>query len=157
VDTVTGEIKSAFIFVTVLPASAYPFVYAYPDKKLASYIDAHIRAFEYFEGVPRVLIPDNERTAVTVPNNTDPILNRSYQDMANHYHAAIVPTRSAKPKDKAADENMVGNASRRILAPLRISFFPYMRLTRQLKSSLKSLLPVPFQRWKATDLPHLKK
>jgi transposase len=100
IDTLTGELKTAFIFVAVLPASAYPFVYAYGDKKLANYIDAHIRAFEYFGGVPRVLIPDNERTAVAVPDNKDPVLNRSYNEMALYYHAAIVPTRSAKPKDK---------------------------------------------------------
>lgn len=146
-DTATGEIKSSNIFVAVLPASAYPFVYACPDKKLASYIDAHIRAFEYFGGVPRVLIPDNERTAVALPNNTDPILNRSYQDMANHYHAAIVPTRSAKPKDKAADENMVGNASRRILAPLRNNkFFSLYEINQAIEEQLKKFIARPFSK-----------
>ena len=105
-DTTTGEIRVAFIFVAVLPASAYPFVYACDDKKLVSYINGHIRAFEYFGGVPKVLVPDNEKTAVIHPDKTDPILNKTYNDMANHYHAAVVPARSARPKDKAADETL---------------------------------------------------
>ncbi|MHB1334879.1 MAG: IS21 family transposase [Candidatus Humimicrobiaceae bacterium] len=153
VDTLAGEIKSTNIFVAVLPASAYPFVYAYSDKKLANYIDAHIRAFEYFGGVPRVLIPDNEKTAVTYPNNTDPILNRSYQDMANHYHAAIVPTRSAKPKDKAADENMVGNTSRRILAPLRNrKFFSLYEINQAIDEQLKKFIARPFAKMEGNRL-----
>jgi len=116
VDVVTGVVRAAYIFVAVLPASAYPFVYAYDGKKLANWIDAHVRAFEYFGGVPAILIPDNVKTAVITPDVTDPVLNRSYNDMANHYSIVIVPARSGKSKDKAADENMVGNVSRRILA-----------------------------------------
>lgn len=55
VETDTGEIKPAYIFVAVLPASSYPFVYAYGDTKTANWIDAHVRAFEYFGGVPKKL------------------------------------------------------------------------------------------------------
>jgi hypothetical protein len=39
--------------------------------------------------------------------------------MARHYRTTLVPARAYKPKDKAADENMVGNVSRRIIAVLR--------------------------------------
>ena len=56
VDRLTGEIMAAYIFVAVLPASAYPFVYAYGDRKLASWIDAHVRAFEYLGGVAAVIV-----------------------------------------------------------------------------------------------------
>jgi transposase len=46
VDTHTGELKPAYLFVAVLPASSYPFVYAYGDTKIANWIDAHVRAYE---------------------------------------------------------------------------------------------------------------
>ena len=59
VEPETGEIKSAYLFVAVLPASSYPFVYAFGDTKLSNWIDAHVRAYEYFGGVPKVTIPDN--------------------------------------------------------------------------------------------------
>lgn len=63
VDQDTGKMKPAYVFVAVLPASAYPFAYAYADTKMANWIDAHVRAYEYFGGVPRITIPDNAKTA----------------------------------------------------------------------------------------------
>lgn len=145
VDINTGEKKVAYIFVAVLPASAYPFVYAYSHRKLENWIDAHVRAFEYYGGVPKVLIPDNVKTAVITPDVTDPVLNKSYRDMANHYGVAIVPARSGKSKDKAADENMVGNVSRRILAPLRnTKFFSVYEINEAIKQELEKFIKRPF-------------
>jgi len=145
IDIATGELRAAYIFVAVLPASSYPFVYAYDDRKLANWIDAHIRAFEYFGGVPAILVPDNIKTAVITPDVTDPELNRSYNDMARHYGIAIVPARSKKPKDKASDENMVGNVSRRILAPLRnVKFFSVYEINQAIKDQLKKFINRPF-------------
>ncbi|HBF40008.1 MAG TPA: IS21 family transposase, partial [Firmicutes bacterium] len=119
VDRETGEIKPAYIFVAVLPASDYPFAYAFGDEKIPNWLDAHVRAFEYFGGVPKVIIPDNTKTAVIKADLVDPVLNKSYMEMAAHYHTTIIPARAGKPKDKAADENMVGHVSRRIIAALR--------------------------------------
>jgi len=104
----TGEEKDAYIFVSVLPASAYPFAYAYGDMKQPNWIGAHVRAFEHYGGVPKVIISDNTKTAVKTPDLVDPLLNTSYTEMARHYGTALVPARPRKPKDKAADENMVG-------------------------------------------------
>ncbi|HVI39950.1 MAG TPA: IS21 family transposase [Anaerovoracaceae bacterium] len=78
----TGEEKDAYIFVSVLPASAYPFAYAYGDMKQPNWIGAHVRAFEHYGGVPRVIIPDNTKTAVKTPDPVDPQLNTSYTEMA---------------------------------------------------------------------------
>lgn len=131
VDQESGEIKSAYLFVAVLPASSYPFAYAYEDTQTANWIDAHVRAYEYFGGVPKVTIPDNTKTAVVKSDLVEPILNRSYQEMARHYRTTIIPARPRKPKDKAADENMVGNVSRRIkLSSGTGNSSASMRLTR---------------------------
>jgi transposase len=75
VDPSTGELKKAYLFVAVLPASAYPFVYAYGDQKTPNWIDAPGRTFEYFGGVPRVTIPDNTKTAVIKADLVDPVRN----------------------------------------------------------------------------------
>jgi len=147
IDTATGEVRAAYIFVAVLPASAYPFVYAYSHRKLSNWIDAHVRAFEYFGGVPLVTIPDNTKTAVITPDVTEPVLNRSYNDMANHYGTAIVPARKGKARDKAADENMVGNVSRRILAPLRkVKFFSIYEINQAIAAELSKFIRRPFQK-----------
>ncbi len=157
-EPTTGEIKDAYIFVAVLPASAYPFVYAYDNTKLFNWIDAHVRAYEYFGGVPRVTIPDNAKTAVTTPNLFDPALNKAYNEMAKHYGTTIVPARSGKPKDKAADENMVGNVSRRIIAALRNSqFFSISEINQAIQEELVKLINRSFQKMEGNRLTAFQK
>ena len=147
IEPATGEIKPAYLFVAILPASAYPFVYAYNDTKLANWLDAHVRAYEYFGGVPKVTIPDNTKTAVITPDLVDPVLNKSYNEMARHYRTTLVPARALRPKDKAADENMVGHVSRRIIAALRNrQFFSIYEINQAIKEALKKLIDRPFQK-----------
>lgn len=153
VDQDTGEIKTAYIFVAVLPASAYPFARAYPDTKIANWIDAHVRAYEFFGGVPRITIPDNTKTAVIKTDLVDPILNKSYNEMAIHYKTTLIAARSGKPKDKAADENMVGNVSRRIIAALRNrQFFSIYEINLAISEYLVKLINRPFQKIEGTRL-----
>jgi transposase len=147
VDTETGEIRDVYLFVAVLPASAYPFAYGYEDTKIPSWIDAHVRAYEFFGGVPRVTIPDNTKTAVIKSDLVDPVLNKSYNEMARHYGTTLVPARARKPKDKAADENMVGNVSRRIIAALRNrQFFSLYEVNQAIAEQLTKLIDRPFQK-----------
>src|SRR5690606_31891015 len=58
----TGEVRPAHIFVAVLGASSYTYAEASLKQDLPSWISAHCRAFEYFGGVPRIIIPDNTKT-----------------------------------------------------------------------------------------------
>jgi transposase len=147
VDRETGEIKPAYVYVAVLPASAYPFARAFEDMKIPSWIDAHVRAYEYFGGVPKVTIPDNTKTAVIKPDLVDPVLNKSYNEMAVHYHTTIIPARAGKSKDKAADENMVGHVSRRIIAALRNrQFFSIHEINQAISEELVKLIQRPFQK-----------
>lgn len=144
-DSETKEPRQANIFVAVLPASSYPFVYAYEDMKIASWIDAHIRAYEYFGGVPKITIPDNTKTAVVKADRFDPVLNKSYLEMARHYGTTIVPARPAKPRDKGSVENTVGNVSRRIIAPLRDrQFFSLNEVNQAVSEELEKLILKPF-------------
>ncbi len=96
-----GEIDSASLFVAVMGASSYTFVYATRNQDLHSWIDCHVRAFEFFEGVPKLVIPDNPRTGVDRACRYEPDLNRTYHEMAQHYAVAIMPARPYKPRDKA--------------------------------------------------------
>ena len=49
----------------------------------------------------------------------EPELNATYQDFATHYGTAILPTRVAKPRDKAKAEGGVLIIEREVMAPLR--------------------------------------
>lgn len=147
IDPSSGEIIPAYIFVAVLPASAYPFVYAFTDQKMPSWIDAHVRTFEFFGGVPKVTVPDNTKTAVIKTDRIDPTLNKTYLEMARHYNTTIIPARAGKPKDKAADESMVGFVSRRIIAGLRNrQFFSIADINKAIREELFKLINQPFQK-----------
>jgi transposase len=147
VDPKTGEIKIAYIFVAVLPASSYPFASAFEDMTISNWITAHVKAYEYFGGVPQITIPDNTKTAVTKTDRVDPVINKSYNEMATHYRTTIIPARVRKPKDKAAGENTVGNVSRRIIAALRNrQFFSIQEINQAISEELEKFILRPFQK-----------
>ena len=141
------EWKDAVIFVGVLPASTYPFVRAYPDQKTSSWIDAHLRMFMFYGGTPRILSPDCTKTAVTSSDLFDPIITKTYQEMANHYDITIVPARPRKPRDKNYVENTVGNVSRRIIAALRNEHFTSIaEINKAIEGKLIEFINKPFKK-----------
>jgi transposase len=101
VDGRTGEIIPVQIFVTVLGASSFTYAEAVWSQKLPDWIAAHVRAFAYFGGVPRQTVSDNLKAGITKACFHEPMVNRTYADMARHYRTAIVPARPYKPRDKA--------------------------------------------------------
>ena len=115
----TGEIWQAPVFVATLPASNYVYAEVQPSQELQHWLAGHVRAFAFFGGVPKILRPDNLKTGVKKPNYYEPDLNPSYQELAEHYHVAVLPARVKKPKDKANAENSVQNVERWVFAPLR--------------------------------------
>jgi transposase len=74
-------------------------VEAFADEKLESWIAAHCHAYAFFGGVARITVPDNPKTAVQRPCRYEPLLHRTYQEMAEHYGTVIVPARIKKPRD----------------------------------------------------------
>jgi len=120
VDPITGEVTKAYLFLVVLPYSGYLYVRAYLDMKMGSWIDGHIRSYEFFGGVPQITVPDNALTATHRPERGEAAraVSQRYQQMADHYGTAIVPTRVRKPRDKAAVESGVNVANKRILGYL---------------------------------------
>jgi len=119
----TGEGKSVSIFVAALGASYIKYCEATPDMSLQHWIGSHVRALEFFGGVPEAIVPDNTKTGVTSPCLYDPELNKTYQEFAEHYAVAVLPTRVAKPRDKAKVERAVLDIERWVLAPLRDRVF----------------------------------
>ncbi len=115
----TGEVSKAPVFVAVLPASNYTYAEVQPSQELVHWIGGHVRAMAFFEGVPKIVRPDNLKTGVKSPNYYEPEINPSYQELAEHYHLAVLPARVRKPRDKAHGENGVQNVERWVLAPLR--------------------------------------
>jgi len=146
-DPVTGAIWQASLFVMVLGASSYTYAEATRDQQLTSWISAHIHAFEYFGGVPRLLVPDNPRTSVSRACRYDPDLNPTYQEMAMHYGVGVVPARPYRPRDKAKAEVGVQVVQRWIVAALRHrQFFSLEDLNRVIRELLDKLNHHPFKK-----------
>ncbi len=118
-DPTTGEVTFFEIFVAVLGASGMLYVEATRGQDLKSWLLAHVRAYEAYGGVPRVTVPDNLKSGVTKACWYDPEVNPSYLQLARHFNTVILPTRTAKPRDKAAAEAGVLVVERWVLAPLR--------------------------------------
>ena len=146
-DPVTGEVWPASLFVMVLGASSYTYAEATQDQQLAAWISAHMHAFEYFSGVPRLLVPDNLRTGVSRSCRYDPDLNPTYQEFAMHYDVGVVPARPYRPKDKAKVEVGVQVVERWILAALRHQkFFRLADLNHAIRELLERLNHRPFKK-----------
>lgn len=146
-DPVTGEVWQASLFVMVLGASSYSYAEATRDQQMASWLHAHIHAFEYFGGVPRLLVPDNTRTGVSRACRYDPDLNPTYQEMAMHYNVGVVPARPYRPRDKAKVEVGVQVAQRWIVAVLRHrTFFRLEDLNQAIGELLERLNHRPFRK-----------
>jgi transposase len=147
VDTDTGENIETYIFVASLPYSGYSYVEAFLDTQQESWIAAHVNAYNYFGGAARILVPDNLKVGVIKRTKAEIILNRSYQEMAEHYGCAVIPTRVKSPKDKATVEGIVGIVSTYIIAGIRNQrFFSLKELNEVIREKLHVFNHKPFQK-----------
>ena len=161
----TGEIRTAQVFVAVLGASNYTYAEATWSQVLQDWLMSHVRTFEFFGGVPEMIIPDNLRSGVNKACRYDPDLNPSYQQLAAHYQVAVLPARPYKPKDKSKAEVGVQIVERWILARLRHhTFFTLADLNQCIRALLDDLNSRPFralpgnrqEAFKTLDQPALK-
>jgi len=147
VDPHSGAIRPAYLFVAALGASNYTYAEAFEDRRLASWIEAHIHAWEFFGGVARVTVPDNPKTAVIRACRYEPALQRTYEELAEHYGTVIIPARSGEARDKAKVEEAVQNSERRIVAVLRhLTFFGLAELNEAGRKALRALNDRPFEK-----------
>lgn len=151
VDPATGEVRDAQLFVGVLGASSFLYAEATWTQTLPDWLGAHVRMLEYFGGVPALIVPDNLKAGVRHACYYEPDLNRTYHDFAVHYATAILPTRTARPRDKAKVEAGVQLAERWLLAPLRDQTFTSLgALNHELARLREALNDRPFQKLDGT-------
>jgi transposase len=142
-----GESHTVYFFVAVLPASSLIYAELFLDMSLEAWIEGHINAFEYFGGVPRLVIPDNLKAAVTKVNRYESCLNKTYAEMAKYYGTAVLPTRVRSPRDKGPVENAVKIVEQRVMAPLRDrQFHSFPELRQEALAALEGVNGRPFQR-----------
>jgi transposase len=119
IDPMTGEVHNAHLFVAALGASSYTYAEARWSETLPDWIGAHVNALDFIGGVPKALVPDNLKAGITKPSRYEPGVNRTYQDLADHYGCVVLPARVRRPRDKAKVEAAVGIVSRFVCGKLR--------------------------------------
>jgi len=165
VDRRTGEEIPVELFVAVLGASSFTYAEAVQSQKLADWVGVHTRMAEYFGGSTQLWVPDQLRSGVSQSCRYEPGLNRTYQDLAEHYGAVVMPARPGKARDKAKVEAAVQVAQRWILARLRHrTFFELSDLNAAIRELLEELNDRPMQKlrvsrrelWEKLDRPALR-
>ncbi|MFA7465645.1 MAG: IS21 family transposase [Syntrophales bacterium] len=150
-DPLTGRTREAYLFIAVLGASSYTYIEAVLARDLPSWISSHVRAFQFFGGVPGIIVPDNLKAGVTSPCRYEPDINPTYCDMAGHYGTVVIPARIGKPRDKAKVESAVLVAERWIVAALRNhTFFSVAELNGAIDGKLVEFNNRKFQKMDTT-------
>lgn len=165
IQTSTGEIHQANIFVAVLGASNYTYACATTGQTQGDWLSGIALALGYMRGVPELIVPDNPRALIRDANRYEPILNRGTEEWADHYGTVILPARPRHPQDKAKAEVGVQVVERWILAALRHrQFFTLGELNAAIAELLTRLNARPFKKlpgcrrsaFESIDAPYLK-
>lgn len=101
-----------------LAHSRQMFLVAYPRESQEMVLDAHVRAFTFFGGVPQRMIYDNPRTIVDcIYSGKERQFNRRFLALANHYLFEPVACTPASGWEKGQVENQVGNVREWLFTP----------------------------------------
>ena len=151
VDKDSGEIRKAEVFVSVLPFSLFTYVEACWSQKREDLISCMNNMMWFIGGVPKAVVSDNLKSAVSRASKYEPEINRSLKEFARHYDCVINPARAYSPQDKALVENAVQLTYQRIYYPLReMMFFSLEDLNREIRCLLEKYNDMLFQRKEAS-------
>jgi transposase len=94
------------------------FLAAYPRETQEMVLDAHIRAFAYFDGVPKRMVYDNLKTVVdAIFVGKERRFNRRFLALANHYLFEAIACTPESGWEKGQVENQVGNVREWLFTP----------------------------------------
>jgi len=106
-DPTAKKRRTTYAFIGTLSSSRHKFVEFVNSQTQQSFVQSHVKMFNYFGAVPKIIIIDNLKAGVIKPDLYDPKLNKAYTEMAEHYECFINPARVATPKDKPIVERDV--------------------------------------------------
>lgn len=148
VDPISGAVREVELFVAVLGVSNYTYAEASMTQGAADFYRSLSRTFRFLGGVPRAVVPINLKAAMVHFKKDDvPVLNRSFEDLLDHYRVSALPARLRKPRDKAKVESGVLHVQRQVLAALRnLRFFSLQELNAAIREQITVINGAPFQK-----------
>ena len=119
-----GEKVTANIFCARLCSSCAPIVFAYRRQNEESFLNAFVRTFRFFGGVPEKVIFDNGKVAVKDGFGAHAKKQAGYTALSAHYGFDALFCNPAEGHEKGLVEGLVGWSRRNILVPVpRINNF----------------------------------
>jgi transposase len=115
-DPALGKKRRCWVFVMTLSWSRHQYVEFVFDQKVATWLRLHVNAFNYFCAVPRRILLDNLKAGIIKACFEDPVVQRSYRELAEHYGFLVAPHRPRKPEHKGKVESGVHYVKRNLLA-----------------------------------------
>jgi len=106
-DSVTKKNRTVYAFIGTLSNSRFKFVEFVFSQNQQSFVQSHVKMFNFFGGIPKVIYLDNLKTGVIKPDLYNPIINKAYAELAEYYECFLNPCRVASPKDKGIVERDV--------------------------------------------------
>lgn len=103
-DRVSGEIIKTWIFVMTLAWSRHQYAEIVPNQKIETWLACHRHAFEWFNGVPKKILIDNPKCAITRACYYEPEVQRAYGECALGYGFTIAPCPPRDPQKKGRVE-----------------------------------------------------
>jgi transposase len=104
-----------------LPHSDAIFVVAYPAETTEAFCDGHVKAFDFFGGVPQSVLYDNTKIAVArILGDGRRQRTRVFSELQSHYLFTDRFGRPGKGNDKGKVEGLVGYARRNFLVPVPV-------------------------------------
>lgn len=105
-----------WVFVMTLSYSRHRFVRFVPRQDLPSWLDCHVRAFEFFGGVPETILLDNLKAGVVRPDLYDPTINRAYAELERHFGFIADPAKVRTPEHKGKVERSMPVVRQQLVA-----------------------------------------
>ena len=99
--------RALMAFVMVLSYSRQIFLRFYPDARMSNFLRGHQAAFEGWEGLPRVLLYDNLKSAVLERQGQAIRFNPTLLEFAAHYHFEPRPVAVARGNEKGRVERSI--------------------------------------------------
>ena len=112
-----GEVrKRLWAFVMTLSYSRHRFVRFVERQDVATWLDCHIRAFQFFGGVPATVLLDNLKSGVVKPDLYDPTINRAYAELERHHGFVADPAKVRTPEHKGKVERSMPVVRQQLVA-----------------------------------------
>jgi len=99
-----GKRRKAWVFNMRLSYSRLDYYEVVFNQSVATFITAHINAFRYFGGVPKVIKIDNLKAAILKANFYEDTYQEVYRKFSEYYNCSILPCRVKSPQEKGKTE-----------------------------------------------------